>query len=437
MKDLLIKFLGRCARQAIHKSKADIVAIVGSVGKSSTKNVFQLALKACQEIDSYQVSKKNYNNELGLPLSIFNSEAPESSAVKWILLIFKALLYRFGFIKIKSQVLILEMGADQIGDLEYLAKIAPPKTVVFTALGAEHIEKFGTIEQAINEEKSILKFLPQKNNVVLNIDDQYLQDIDSKKFKITSYGQSDKANVQIKKTTIVYDSEKGINSAGLEVIYQIQNKDYKIFLKNVFGTPHAYAVGALLAYLLAMQYDLENVIELLNKNYQGMPGRTRIIKGIKNTLLLDDSYNAQPQAMESAINDLANFPINNGGRRIIALGEMLELGDVSQEMHEKIGELIFNKDIDFLVTCGKMGRVVSGVLLKKGWPNFRAYHFDTSEEVGYFIQQNILREHDVVLIKGSQGSRMEKVTKELMADPLEAKKLLVRQYGSWARSSSG
>ncbi|MFA6160597.1 MAG: Mur ligase family protein [Patescibacteria group bacterium] len=428
------KFLGGCVKATIFRDKPIVVAIGGSVGKTSARNALSLALSGWLSPDEVRASKKNFNNELGIPLSVFACDAPGRSPFKWLVLLVKGYLYAVGIYKLKARYLILEMAADHPGDLDYLLSVAPPQVVIMTAMGAEHTEFFGSVESAVEEERKMLKAIPPDGEAVLNADDSLVwESRDLVKAEKVSYGKNPSSVVNIQNTRLVYDPLYP-KEAGLEMELRIlKNRSYYFKLKGVFGEAHAYAIAAAVAFCISMDHMSAPAIEYIKDHYSGVAGRTRLIPGIKQTMLLDDSYNAQPQAMEMAVRELANFPVPPGGRRIAALGDMLELGSLSQTEHEKIGQLVAQSNIDFLVCCGKLAAVIGQSAARAGMPQDRIVYFDKSPEAGLHIQQNILQKNDVVLIKGSQGSRMEKITKELMSDPLLAPQLLVRQSPEWLK----
>ena len=432
MQKIIEIILGWCVRRAILRDGPMVVAIAGSVGKTSTRNAISVAMSGLFRSDEYRTSKKNYNNELGLPISVFDAEMPGKNVFKWFNLFLLAFLYAVGIKKLDMRYLVLEMAADRKGDLDYLLRIAPPKIAIMTAMGPEHVEHFGSLEAAIEEERRVLRALPDDGEAILNTDDGMTwESRDLVKAEAIGYGRAAEAVVRIESAKVFYD-EKDFNNSGLDVNIKIMNySNYVIRLRGVFGEPHAYAVAAALAFCESMDHESKSAVLKLAQDYRCMPGRSCLVEGIKNTVLLDDSYNAQPQAMVAAIKDLHNFPVIEGGRRIAVLGDMLELGDLAVHEHEKIGELIADYNIDFLVCCGKLARTIAHSAELKGMSKDNIFIFDSSSEAGYFLQQEIIKKGDAVLIKGSQGLRMEKVTKELMADPLRAEELLVRHTKDW------
>lgn len=156
----------------------------------------------------------------------------------------------------------------------------------------------------------------------------------------------------------------------------------------------------------------------------------RLLEGVKRTWLIDDSYNSSPLAALSAVHDLSVFPVVEGAKRIAALGDMLELGSLAERAHVDMGRAVVEKGIDMLVACGTLAHIAANAAVEAGMPESSVFTFPDSREAGLFIQER-LKQGDVVLIKGSQGARMERIAKELMAHPDKAEEQLVRHSKDW------
>lgn len=429
MKEMLQKYLASCARKAIEREKPRIIAVAGSVGKSSTKNAIGIALGAGEPGSDVRVSAKNYNNEIGLPLTIFSRSAPGRSFFSWIDLLWRATFVGLGWQKIGARTLVLEYGTDHPGDLDYLISIAPPDIGVITAIGPEHTEFFGNVENVAKEELSLIRALDKNGTAILNADNsetlagKLITEADT-----ITFGEDVKADVRLISTQVVLD-QMDPTSSGLDIHVVTLGLAARLRLRGAFGKPQALAVTAALAVVLALDIDFHEASERLKK-YRGMPGRTQLIPGIKRTILLDDTYNSSPLAALSAVRDLASFPLATEGKRIAAIGDMLELGNLSEDAHAQLGKEIAQAGIDMLVACGTLAHAVANSAKTAGMSEDRVFTFAKSPEAGLFLQGKI-KPGDVILIKGSQGARMEKIVKELMADPLRAKELLVRQTEEW------
>ena len=158
-----------------------------------------------------------------------------------------------------------------------------------------------------------------------------------------------------------------------------------------------------------------------------------MITGIKRSLLIDDTYNASPASVHAALEVLSSVPIPSTAQRVAVLGDMLELGRYTAQAHTDVGRHVASLPIDLLITVGEHGRDIARGALEAGMEQTQVYTYANSPDAARFVQERMKR-GDAVLAKGSQGARMEKVIKEVMAEPLRAPKLLVRQYGKWLSS---
>ena len=186
--------------------------------------------------------------------------------------------------------------------------------------------------------------------------------------------------------------------------------------------------------------NLVQISEALS-GYKGPKGRLKILKGIKNSVIIDDTYNASPASTHLAIETLGKLsrPASSAGapeRRIAVLGDMLELGRYTIEAHEEAGNFL-KSDFDILVTVGSRAKFIAesaanqlAPSVVEGMPQQRIYKFETSDEAKAKVKE-LIKEGDLILVKGSQGMRMEKIVEEIMAEPNKKKELLVRQSKKW------
>lgn len=423
-------FLCDCVRKSFEREKPLVIAVAGSVGKTSTRAAIGVALGAGEAGSRVIASPKNYNNEIGLPSTVFGCKAPGRSVFAWIELLGKAWLTRVGLRGLLAETFVLEMGTDHPGDIAYLTSVARPHVSVLTAIGAEHTEFFGTLEAVAGEEGMVLRALPDDGVAVVNADDTLVQLIvHDATYRVLSFGAAVEANARLVGTRMAIDAQNP-SSSGLEIQLSQLGFSWNVRLTGTVGRPQAYAVAAAMAVVHALDGDEPHAIQRLEQNFHGMPGRMRLIEGIKHSWLIDDSYNSSPLAAFSALQDLASFPLAEGARRIAAMGDMLELGPLAESSHQDVGRLVAEKGIDMLVTCGTLAHIMADAAKAAGMPEERIFTFSESREAGRFIQSRLMPQ-DVVLIKGSQGARMERIAKELMADPLKAEELLVRHSPDW------
>jgi len=197
----------------------------------------------------------------------------------------------------------------------------------------------------------------------------------------------------------------------------------------VAGRPVASTIAAAITVAEHLNIDVVDIVSSLSK-LSSAPGRMRLLPGIKGTLILDDSYNASPEAVRVAVETLADFDPVLGARRIAVLGSMAELGRYVEDEHRHVGFIVAEMGIDVLVCVGEPARDIARSAIEAGLQAEHVEEFETSVSAGRWLDHN-LQPGDVVLVKGSQSSRMEKAVKDIMAEPDRAGELLVRQDTRW------
>lgn len=426
MKKIVQKILYVLAKAVLQKYKPDVVGITGSMGKTSTKEAIFAVLS-----NRFRVRQnlKNYNNELGVPLSILGAESGFKSIFKWLGVFLhgiKLILFRD---KNYPQILVLEMGADHPGDIKYLTDLAPCKVGVVTGIGPAHLEFFESVDKIVKEKRIIISHLKEDGFAILNRDDEKVYEMREKtKAKVLTYGFHADAGVRAMEEGIV---GHGVKIEGVNFKLSYAGSVVPIFLPGVLGKQHIYAALAGAAVGIIYGMNLVEISEGL-KNYKAPKGRMNLVPGIKNTLIIDDTYNASPIPTIAALEVLQfiRLPAEDD-KKFAVLGDMLELGSFSEEGHKQVGRAAAKSGIDYLVTVGERSRDIARAAFEAGMSEDKISNFSTPEEAGLFVQ-NKMKQGDVVLVKGSQGMRMEKVVKELMAEPLRACELLVRQENEWA-----
>lgn len=407
--------LGWCARAIVQKYRPRIVAITGSVGKTTTCSAVAAALSRSWRL---RASAKNYNNELGVPLTIIGADAPGSSPFAWCGIFLKA----FWLLAVRTNsyplLLVVEMGADHPGDIAHLIKIAPPDVGVLTAVSPAHTEFFGSVAGVLAEKKLIPASLRPSGVAVLNVDDELVNSIVGEiSCRVVTVGASDAADVRV---------EYELTATGTRV-HVYADEDMTFNVHGVLGAPVAHACAMAIAVAQSLGCSSAQIRDGLF-TFQPPSGRMRLLDGVKRTKLIDDTYNASPRAAREALEALAKYP--TAGRRIAVLGDMRELGALSDKLHEEIGALIVSLQIDLLITVGADARFFARGARAAVMSEDRVFSFDAPYEAGKFLQER-MQEGDLILIKGSQGIRCEKIVKEVMAEPERAGELLVRQGKGW------
>ena len=424
MKKLIQLKLKIAAKIILAKYKPKIVGITGSVGKTSAKEAIYAVLK-----DKFNIrrSVKNYNNEIGLPLTIIGADSPRKSLIGWLLVFLKASKLIFFKDKNYPKILILEMGIDRPGDMDYLLKIAKPDIGVLTFVGSVHLEYFASKEKLRQEKTKLIKNIKKFGYAIINYDNEgSRKSINESRAKVITYGLDAKANLQAREIRFSFE-ETGKNSLrGINFKIIHDGVATPVLLPNVLGVNAIYAALAGAATGIALGMNIVEISQSL-RNFVSPKGRMNIIRGIKNTTIIDDTYNSEPQSVMAALGILKRIPAN---RKIAVLGDMLELGKYSEEGHREVGKYLFKMGVDKLILVGERSRDIGRGAAKTGMLKDNIFHFPNSDDAKMFVQDR-LKEGDLVLIKGSQGMRMEKIVKEIMSEPLRAEELLVRQGNEW------
>jgi len=419
MRRLLQKILKILARSVLSKYKPVIIAVTGSVGKTSTNEAIYQVLKSHFGEKEVRRNQRNYNNEIGVPLTIFGLETAGRSIFGWLIKfikIFWMIIFRISY----PGFLVLEMGADRPGDIKYLVDFVHPKVGVITALGEipVHVEFFENPEQVAREKKTLITSLKEDEIAVLNYDDDRVRQIaEGIKGKVLTYGLKERADMRATN----YDLKIGVNGNISELNFKLEFKGNTVPAKlfNVLGVQHLYS--ALAAAMVGIVFNL-NLVEIAEalKALQPMPGRMQLIKGIKNTLIIDDSYNAALLSMEAALESLKIF---EGKRKIVVLGDMLEIGEYAPEAHRRVGRKAA-EIADLIFIIGPRAKFIAESAIKYGFDEKNIFQFDVSADATKIVQEQI-QEGDIILVKGSRAMKMEKIIKEIMAEPEKARELLV------------
>lgn len=427
LKTILQSLLGWLAKKILKKYKPDVVGVTGSVGKTTAKEAVAAVLASRF---TARASVKNYNNEIGLPLTIIGADkSAGKSWLGWARILLAAARLLLARDKNYPEVLVLEMGADKPGDIEYLTDIAPCKVGVLTFISHAHTEFFKTIKKIAQEKRMIISHLRQDGFAVLNFDNELvMQSAATTKAEIVTYGFKDGADLQATGVIILKDDRAGWPT-GLNFKVLYKGSVVPVFLDGVISKSAIYAALSGLAVGTVFGVNLVDGAQALSK-VEWPAGRMRLIAGIKNILIIDDTYNSSPDAAKIALEALAQVEIKSGNERWAALGDMLELGTETENAHRELGFKVAELGIDNLITVGEAAKHIAQSAKEAGLDEHRITSFANSREAGRFLQGK-LKSGDVVLAKGSQGARMEKIVKELMAQPLEATELLCRQGKEW------
>ncbi|MBI2120501.1 MAG: hypothetical protein HYT94_02665 [Parcubacteria group bacterium] len=433
-KKIIISILRFEARLVLRKYRPKIIAVIGSVGKTSTKDAVSAVFS--REFFTRR-SEKSYNTEIGIPLTILGCQNEWRSASGWLENIFRGLslaLFRHKY----PEWLILEIGVDRPGDMKAAAKWIHPDVIIVTRFAdvPVHVEFFDSPQALIEEKTVLISSLKKDGLLILNHDDEKVMDQKEKwKGDMITFGWGAGADVLASNLAPLYGEDDLERTIPRGMMFRVETGG-KTFPVRLFGTLGHGAVYAALAALAAGMKKGVNIVRIGEalEEFAPPPGRMRILSGIKKTFIIDDSYNASPVAMTAALETLRDLKVY--GRKIVALGDMLELGKYSTDEHKKIGALA-GSFCSILVTVGIRARYIAEGALDAGLSEKHIYQFENSREAGKFMEK-FLKEGDVVLVKGSQGGgaqsiRMERAVEEIMAEPERKSELLVRQGAEWEK----
>lgn len=383
-----VKVLGELAKYYRNKLDIKIIAVTGSAGKTTTKDFIYSILVS----GGFKVVKTlgNFNNLIGLPLSIFKFEEDTC----------------YG---------ILELGINEVGEMEQLAGIASPDVALITNIGRSHLEGLGSVEIVAEEKKKLFKATRSGGSVIVNIDDIRLSDyapedgVAKKTFGLTVSNSA--VDVGIKNVSMKDDR--------LIVNYGIDGKDIEVKIDTPYQC-NAYNGASAICSVLAMDsgFSLDAIKGGL-ESYSQADGRMSIFKSsvvakggrdASGITIIDDSYNSNPESLKEALKALSCVEVGVTGKRIAVIGDMLELGDDSKQYHREAGEFARVLGIDTVVAVGEFAEVVVSAI--EGDENVKIYTSFDSKSASSLVA-DIARVGDAVLVKGSRSMKMEMVVERL------------------------
>lgn len=365
--------LGKIAAYKRSLYNIPVIAVTGSVGKTSTKDMIASVLET-----KYNVlkTKGNLNNNIGVPLTILELK--------------------------KHDCLIVEMGMNHLNEISYLTKIAKPTIAVITNIGTAHIGNLGSRENILKAKLEILEELDENGVLFINNDNDLLHKEYNNlknKYEVKTIGIDNASDY------IAYNIKEDITGS----IFTIKDNDIEENIQvNVATRPFIY--NSLMGYAIGKELNIEN--DLIKKGISNLKLTAhRLEKKInkRGVTIIDDTYNASYDSMKSALELLGK----SNNRKIAILGDMLELGDYTEEIHRKIGEDVVNNNIDILITVGNFSLYIKDEALKKGFNKDNIYSFEKQEDT-YNLLNNILKEGDLVLVKGSHAINLDKLVEEMM-----------------------
>lgn len=342
-----------------------VVGVTGSVGKTSTRDMVYSVVK-----QKYKTLKTegNYNNEIGLPLTILRYHDEE--------------------------VLVLEMGMNHLQEMSRLSMIARPDIACITNVGTAHIGELGSRENILKAKLEIINGMKEGSTLIINQDNDMLQTVELPHLNVVRVGKGKEASIQA--SHIVLEETK----SSFEVEYKGKKEIIEVPVQgehNISNALIAIAVG------IELNISLEDIKKGIQE-FKLTKNRMDILEKNHKTVI-DGTYNASVDSMKSSIDVLANYK----KRKVAILADMLELGDYSQQLHEEVGSYVASKGIDILVCVGKEAKYI----YQKARESMKdVYYFESNQEVIARLDE-LLKEDDVILVKGSHSMNLKEVVEKI------------------------
>lgn len=343
-----------------------VVAVTGSVGKTSTKDIIASVLS-----QKYNVLKTegNFNNHIGLPMTL---------------------------LKLKDHTaVVVEMGMNHFNEISVLTNIAKPTVAVITNIGTSHIGNLGSRENILKAKLEILEGLPKNGTVIINNDNDLLnnwaQTVDN--YNVVTYGIVNKSKLiskEIKERNDGTEYKVNINEKEYEVKVPVGGKHF------IYNSLCAIAVGK------TLNIEPEKIIQGIS-SFKLTAKRMDFRKVKNGAIVLADYYNASYDSVKSALEVVKNYKTN---RRIAVLGDMLELGDFAKKLHEEVGNEVFKNNIDILITVGKLSKNIAKTAKEKGLKE--VYECDNNKEAAQILNAKIQKD-DLILLKASNGMKFGEI----------------------------
>ena len=421
-KNIVVAIITFEARMLLVRTRPKIIGVTGSVGKTSTKDAIYTILKQKVRV---RKSEKSFNSEIGVPLTVLGLPNGWNNPFRWVKNILDGAIVAF-FPGKYPDWLVLEIGVDRPGDISRIVSWLTPDIVVLTRLPdvPVHVEYFSSPEAVIAEKRQLVDALSASGVLVFNNDDEKVVEIKNDiRQQSIGYSRYSLSPFTASADKIMY--ENGVPK-GLEFTLTHGAEATIVAVDGSLGVQHSYGYAAAIAVGSLFDMTIQECAEAL-RTHLTPPGRMRLIPGIKGSLIIDDTYNASPVATINAIQTLKE--VRTYGKKIAVLGDMMELGQYSVLEHEKAGHMVADV-ADILITVGIRARSIAEGALAMGMQESKIFQYEDARMAGKELEA-MLAEEDIVLVKGSQSVRCERVVEEVMAHPENATELLVRQDLMW------
>ena len=366
------KAMGLLAKSWREKITIPLIAITGSNGKTTVKEMVTSILSTVSSVHS---TSGNLNNDIGVPKTLFGLNKNHNYAV-------------------------VEMGANKLGEIEWLSKISSPNVAVITQCAPAHLEGFKNIESVAKAKAEIYLGLQSSGTAIINADDIYADfwRNSCKEINQITFGIKSK-NADVRAERI----KSSIDNLSVKFILLLGKESVEICLP-ILGEHNVMNALAAAACCISLDISLQSIKKGL-ENISSIKGRLEIKTGKNRVRIIDDTYNANPASLDVAIKALCSFD----GPHYIVLGDMGELGDEAKTFHKKVGLLAKKRNVEGLFTIGELSIYASNDFGKD------AFHFENYDELGKSLIK-ILGKNSTVLVKGSRSMKMERIVNLLMED---------------------
>jgi UDP-N-acetylmuramoyl-tripeptide--D-alanyl-D-alanine ligase len=429
---IIVRVLTWEARMVLKRYHPKIIAVTGSVGKTTTKDAIAHLIGGVTH--KVRRSEKSFNSEIGVPLTILGLPNRWRSISGWFINLLSGLKQIIIPVDYPD-TLVLEVGADHPGDIGRITEWLVPDVAVITRLPERpvHVAHFSSPED-VRKEKIKLFYALAKNGVFVgNADDPYVDEVAKNDLvKKVMYGWENSSIVRGRDLSVRYEMNGKIKvPIGTEFYVEHEGRSLPVFLSGVLGSQSASALLGAFAVGIAIGRTLDEMAVRCG-DIELPRGRMRIIPGKNSSTIVDDSYNSSPVAVEAALQALEDL---EGARKIAILGDMLELGKFTDDEHLRAGRRAAST-LELLFTVGRHSTLMDKGAIEGGMDPSKVKHFSSGEEAASELLKLIVP-GDIILVKGSQGSgegkiRLERAVKMLMQEPDRASMLLVRQEDEWA-----
>ena len=362
------KAYGDIARYYKEKHNLPTVSITGSVGKTTTKDMIYSAIAADR---CAMKTEKNYNNHIGVPLTVLSIEKEHKTAV-------------------------IEMGMNHFGEIDYLASIVKPDIAVITNIGMSHIANLGSQEGIFRAKMEITNYFDEHNVLIVNGDDKFLGTLKQEdlKYKLVTYGVSD-PECDVTAHNII---SHGLDGVECDII--VDSSEYHVYI-DIPGVHNVY--NALAAVTAARELGIAPETAIYGIEHVELTGGRLEIVDVNGMKIIKDYYNASPDSVKSALGILS---CATQERKAAILGDILEMGEYAKNAHVDLGDEVVKNKIDLLITAGENANYIADRAKSLGMENVHA--FGTTDEAAEFAK-TALTTGDAVLIKASHGMHFEKV----------------------------